>query len=108
MKKMTMMMALLLGTPAVWAQDEGVKSGLPADVYITCAGAQTLAKEDSVYIADVLAVMGNASVSSRSLKLKESPDLAAQVVEKLNQECTADPQMLLVTAMDNTMRKLAQ
>ena len=48
--------------------------------------------------------MGNASVASRDLKIEQSPEL----VEKLNQVCAKDPQMLLITAIDDTMRAIGK
>lgn len=52
--------------------------------------------------------MGNASVASRDLKIEQSPELSAKVVEKLNQVCAKDPQMLLITAIDDTMRAIGK
>ncbi|EOK1939865.1 YmgD family protein, partial [Shigella sonnei] len=37
-----------------------------------------------------------------------SPELSAKVVEKLNQVCAKDPQMLLITAIDDTMRAIGK
>ncbi len=34
--------------------------------------------------------MGNASVASRDLKIEQSPELSAKVVEKLNQVCAKE------------------
>ncbi|MGD1246670.1 YmgD family protein, partial [Escherichia coli] len=45
---------------------------------------------------------------SRDLKIEQSPELSAKVVEKLNQVCAKDPQMLLITAIDDTMRAIGK
>lgn len=109
MKKATMLTSLLFCvSTAVWAESYDIKTGLPAEVYMTCADADKLAKTDSAYIADVVAVMGNASVSSRKLHIQKTEKLDAEVIEKLNKTCASDPQMLLITAIDNTMRELAK
>ena len=52
--------------------------------------------------------MGNASVASRDLKIEQSPELSAKVVEKLNQVFAKDSQMLLITAIDDTMRAIGK
>ncbi|STJ55463.1 protein [Escherichia coli] len=52
-----------------WAQDYNIKNGLPSETYITCAEANEMAKTDSAQVAEIVAVMGNASVASRDLKL---------------------------------------
>ncbi|WP_424680073.1 YmgD family protein, partial [Escherichia coli] len=65
-------------------------------------------KTDSAQVAEIVAVMGNASVASRDLKIEQSPELSAKVVEKLNQVCAKDPQMLLITAIDDTMRAIGK
>lgn len=91
-----------------WAQDYNIKNGLPSETYITCAEANEMAKTDSAQVAEIVAVMGNASVASRDLKIEQSPELSAKVVEKLNQVCAKDPQMLLITAIDDTMRAIGK
>ncbi|MDZ8155838.1 YmgD family protein, partial [Escherichia coli] len=73
-----------------------------------CAEANEMAKTDSAQVAEIVAVMGNASVASRDLKIEQSPELSAKVVEKLNQVCAKDPQMLLITAIDDTMRAIGK
>ncbi len=45
-----------------------LKNGLPSETYITCAEANEMAKTDSAQVAEIVAVMGNASVASRDLK----------------------------------------
>ncbi len=90
------------------AQDYNIKNGLPSETYITCAEANEMAKTDSAQVAEIVAVMGNASVASRDLKIEQSPELSAKVVEKLNQVCAKDPQMLLITAIDDTMRAIGK
>ncbi len=70
--------------------------------------SQRNGKTDSAQVAEIVAVMGNASVASRDLKIEQSPELSAKVVEKLNQVCAKDPQMLLITAIDDTMRAIGK
>ncbi|EHH5036146.1 hypothetical protein J7S44_001781 [Escherichia coli] len=79
MKKFALLAGLFVFAPMTWAQ-----------------------------VAEIVAVMGNASVASRDLKIEQSPDLSAKVVEKLNQVCAKDPQMLLITAIDDTMRAIGK
>ena len=68
-----------------------------------------MATTDSAQVAEIVAVMGNASVASRDLKTRAiRPELSAKVVEKLNQVCAKDPQMLLITAIDDTMRAIGK
>ena len=105
MKKFALLAGLFVFAPMTWAQDYNIKNGLPSETYITCAEANEMAKTDS---AQVVAVMGNASVASRDLKIEQSPELSAKVVEKLNQVCAKDPQMLLITAIDDTMRAIGK
>lgn len=99
MKKFALLAGLFVFAPMTWAQDYNIKNGLPSETYITCAEANEMAKTDSAQVAEIVAVMGNASVASRDLKIEQSPELSAKVVEKLNQVCAKDPQMLLITAM---------
>ncbi|MBS2141042.1 YmgD family protein, partial [Escherichia coli] len=65
-------------------------------------------KNDRAPGAEIVAVMGKARVSRRDLKIEQSPELSAKVVEKQNQVCTKDPQMLLITAIDDTMRAIGK
>ena len=95
MKKFALLAGLFVFAPMTWAQDYNIKNGLPSETYITCAEANEMAKTDSAQVAEIVAVMGNASVASRDLKIEQSPELSAKVVEKLNQVCAKDPQMLL-------------
>lgn len=97
MKKFALLAGLFVFAPMTWAQDYNIKNGLPSETYITCAEANEMAKTDSAQVAEIVAVMGNASVASRDLKIEQSPELSAKVVEKLNQVCAKDPQMLLIT-----------
>ncbi|MFS8928883.1 YmgD family protein [Escherichia coli] len=106
MKKFALLAGLFVFAPMTWAQDYNIKNGLPSETYITCAEANEMAKTDSAQVAEIVAVMGNASVASRDLKIEQSPELIAKVVEKLNQVCSKDPQMLLITAIDDTMRAI--
>ncbi|AKH89522.1 YmgD family protein [Edwardsiella tarda] len=108
MKKVLFLVSALAAAPTVWAQSYDIKSGLPAEVYMTCADAGELAKTDSAGVAEVVAIMGNASVESRGLKIAKTADTDKAVIDKLNQVCAADPQMLLITAIDDTMRAIAQ
>ena len=104
MKKFALLAGLFVFAPMTWAQDYNIKNGLPSETYITCE----MAKTDSAQVAEIVAVMGNASVASRDLKIEQSPELSAKVVEKLNQVCAKDPQMLLITAIDDTMRAIGK
>ena len=117
MKKFALLAGLFVFAPMTWAQDYNIKNGLPSETYITCAEANEMAKTDSAQVAEIVAVMGNASVASRDLKIEQSPELSAKVVEKLNQVCVVeklnqvcakDPQMLLITAIDDTMRAIGK
>ncbi|AOV97333.1 hypothetical protein A9798_10430 [Edwardsiella hoshinae] len=108
MKKVLLLVSALAAAPTVWAQSYDIKSGLPAEVYMTCADAGELAKTDSAGVAEVVAIMGNASVESRGLKIAKTAGTDKAVIDKLNQVCAADPQMLLITAIDDTMRAIAQ
>ena len=108
MKKFALLAGLFVFAPMTWAQDYNIKNGLPSETYITCAEANEMAKTDSAQVAEIVAVMGNASVASRDLKIEQSPELSAKVVEKLNQVCAKDPQMLLITAIDDTMRAIGK
>ena len=94
MKKFALLAGLFVFAPMTWAQDYNIKNGM--------------AKTDSAQVAEIVAVMGNASVASRDLKIEQSPELSAKVVEKLNQVCAKDPQMLLITAIDDTMRAIGK
>ena len=105
MKKFALLAGLFVFAPMTWAQDYNIKNGLPSETYITCAEANEMAKTDSAQVAEIVAVMGNASVD---LKIEQSPELSAKVVEKLNQVCAKDPQMLLITAIDDTMRAIGK
>ena len=104
MKKAVLFALAVTAAPAVWANAD---AGLPADVYITCAEAGAMAKEHSQDVADLVAMMGNASVETRNLKIAKYADTDKKVIENLNAFCAKDPQMLLITAMDNAMRQLA-
>ena len=106
MKKFALLAGLFVFAPMTWAQDYNIKNGLPSETYITCAEANEMA--NSAQVAEIVAVMGNASVASRDLKIEQSPELSAKVVEKLNQVCAKDPQMLLITAIDDTMRAIGK
>lgn len=108
MKKFALLAGLFVFAPMTWAQDYNIKNGLPSETYITCAEANEMAKTDSAQVAEIVAVMGNASVASLDLKIEQSPELSAKVVEKLNQVCAKDPQMLLITAIDDTMRAIGK
>lgn len=108
MKKAALLAGLFVLAPLSWAQDYDIKNGLPVEAYLTCADANEMAKTDSARVSEIVAIMGNASVSSRNLKIAQSPDLSEKVVEKLNSVCASDPQMLLITAIDDTMRKLSK
>lgn len=108
MKKVLFLVSALAAAPTVWAQSYDIKSGLPAEVYMTCADAGELAKTDSAGVAEVVAIMGNASVESRGLKIAKTADTDKAVIDKLNQVCAADPQRLLITAIDDTMRAITQ
>lgn len=108
MKKVGILVSALVMAPAVWAQSYDIKSGLPAEVYMTCADAGAMAKTDSADVAEIVAIMGNASVESRGLKITKTEGTDKAVIDKLNQVCAADPQMLLITAIDDTMRAIAQ
>ena len=101
MKKFALLAGLFVFAPMTWAQDYNIKNGLPSE-------ANEMAKTDSAQVAEIVAVMGNASVASRDLKIEQSPELSAKVVEKLNQVCAKDPQMLLITAIDDTMRAIGK
>ena len=90
MKKFALLAGLFVFAPMTWAQDYNIKNGLPSETYITCAEANEMAKTDSAQVAEIVAVMGNASVASRDLKIEQSPELSAKVVEKLNQVCAKD------------------
>src|SRR5699024_9215009 len=104
--------ALLAGLvgfgPMTLAQDDNIKNGFPSETYINCAEANQIAKTDNAQAAEKLAGIGNSSVASRELKIEQSPELSAKVVEKLNQVCAKDPQMLLITAIDDTMRAIGK
>ncbi|ELC98585.1 hypothetical protein WIC_01335 [Escherichia coli KTE112] len=89
MKKFALLAGLFVFAPMTWAQDYNIKNGLPSETYITCAEANEMAKTDSAQVAEIVAVMGNASVASRDLKIEQSPELSAKVVEKLNQVCAS-------------------
>ncbi len=108
MKKVALLAGLFIFAPMTFAQNYDIKNGLPSEAYMTCADANELAKTDSAYVSEVVAVMGNASVTGRNLKIEQSPELSNKVVEKLNQACAKDPQMLLITAIDDTMRQLSK
>ena len=97
MKKFALLAGLFVFAPMTWAQDYNIKNGLPSETYITCAEANEMAKTDSAQVAEIVAVMGNASVASRDLKIEQSPELSAK-----------DPQMLLITAIDDTMRAIGK
>ena len=100
MKKFALLAGLFVFAPMTWAQDYNIKNGLPSETYITCAEANEMAKTDSAQVAEIVAVMGNASVASRDLKIEQSPELS--------QVCAKDPQMLLITAIDDTMRAIGK
>ena len=100
MKKFALLAGLFVFVPMTWAQDYNIKNGLPSETYITCAEANEMAKTDSAQVAEI--------VASRDLKIEQSPELSAKVVEKLNQVCAKDPQMLLITAIDDTMRAIGK
>ncbi|MGL4545456.1 MAG: YmgD family protein [Plesiomonas sp.] len=104
MKKIALFALALTAAPAVWAAQP---AGLPAEMYMTCADAGEMAKENSQDVAELVAMMGNASVETRGLKIDKSADVDGKVIANLNAFCAKDPQMLLVTAMDNAMRQLA-
>ncbi|AKA38227.1 YmgD family protein [Yersinia ruckeri] len=108
MKKIMLLVGALSCSSGVWAQSYDIHAGLPAEVYMTCADAGELAKTDSASVADIVAVMGNASVDSRGLKIKKTADTDKRIVDSLNQICAKDPQMLLITAMDDAMRAIAK
>ena len=67
MKKFALLAGLFVFAPMTWAQDYNIKNGLPSETYITCAEANEMAKTDSAQVAEIVAVMGNASVASRDL-----------------------------------------
>ncbi len=67
-----------------------------------------MAKLTAHRLQEIVAVMGNTSVASRDLKIEQSPELSAKVVEKLNQVCAKDPQMLLDYGIDDTMRAIGK
>ncbi len=92
MKKFALLAGLFVFAPMTWAQDYNIKNGLPSETYITCAEANEMAKTDSAQVAEIVAVMGNASVASRDLKIEQSPELSAKVVEKLG----SDSNLLIV------------
>lgn len=108
MKKFALLAGLFVFALMTWAQDYNIKNGLPLETYITCAEANEMAKTDSAQVAEIVAVMGNASVASRDLKIEQFLKLSAKVVEKLNQVCAKDLQMLLITAIDDTMRAIGK
>ncbi|MGL5008214.1 MAG: YmgD family protein [Plesiomonas sp.] len=104
MKKMALFALALTAAPAVWA---AAPAGLPAEMYMTCAEAGEMAKANSQDVASLVAMMGNASVETRGLKIAKSADVDHKAIANLNAFCAKDPHMLLVTAMDNAMRELA-
>lgn len=111
MKKL--LLVSLLASSTAFAADKAdvafdISKGLPSDVYITCAEAGDLAKENPSYISQLLAVMGNASASTRGLNITKTDKTDEEVIKKLTEICTADPEMLLITAVDNTIRGLAK
>ena len=71
MKKFALLAGLFVFAPMTWAQDYNIKNGLPSETYITCAEANEMAKTDSAQVAEIVAVMGNASVASRDLKIDQ-------------------------------------
>lgn len=108
MKKVIILVGALLCSSGGWAQSYDIHTGLPAEVYMTCADAGELAKTDSAGVADIVAIMGNASVDSRGLKVKKTADTDKRIVDSLNQMCAKDPQMLLITAIDDAMRAIGK
>lgn len=106
MNALTIVMTSVLSTTA-WCQSTPINDGLPAEVYITCANASEIAKNDNQYIADLVAVMGNASVESRQLNINPQEATSENVIKILQSYCIQDPDMLLITAMDKTMRRFA-
>ena len=105
MKKFALLAGQVVFAPMTLARDYNIRNSLPTETYIACAEVN---ETDSAQVAEIVAVMGNASVASRDLKIEQSPELSAKVVEKLNQVCAKDPQMLLITAIDDTMRAIGK
>ncbi len=86
MKKFALLAGLFVFAPMTWAQDYNIKNGLPSETYITCAEANEMAKTDSAQVAEIVAVMGNASVASRDLKKDKLMTIAERLEQKGRQE----------------------
>ncbi len=73
MKKFALLAGLFVSAPMTGRRTTILRTVLPSETYITCAEAnKEMAKLTAPELPEIIAVMGNASVASRDLKLSRN------------------------------------